>query len=447
VRDRVRTLLSAIRAGTLDRKVLGNLIWNAAGAMIPLLAGILSIPILINVLGTTKFGVLSLAWIIVGYFSLFDLGLGRALTHVISQKLATGAEADVPNIARSGVLLLCGLGLLGGLIVALIAPWLVSTQIKVPPDLQSETLVSLYLLGASIPVVILAAGLRGILEAYERFDIVNLIRTPLGVLNYLAPLAALQISQSLPVLVFTLVVIRVLTCVMLFYFCRRQVPNLLSPLSIDLSAVYHLLGFGGWMTVSNVAGPLLLYAGRFLLAVLVSAEAVSYFAVPYDALINLLLIPGLFVTTLFPVFSGYFGRDLAKAAAAYRRYALYILLVMAPLCGLAIVFAKPGLAIWIGPDFAEKSYVVAQILAAGIFINSVGHLAQAVLQASGRPDITAKLHIAELVLYLPYLVWLVITFDVEGAAIAWLVRVTLSTIALALLVRWRFRSLQKQLPG
>jgi O-antigen/teichoic acid export membrane protein len=88
------------------------------------------------------------------------------------------------------------------------------------------------------------------------------------------------------------------------------------------------------------------------------------------------------------------------------------------------------LAWWINPEFAEQSYRVAELIAVGVFINSFGHLSQSLVQAFGRPDLTAKLHVVEFALYVPYLVWLIDRAGLEGAAIAWVVRVSLSTVAL-----------------
>ena len=60
-----------------------NVLWSLAGTGLPLIVAAASIPSLIAALGTTRFGVLSLAWIVVGYFSLFDLGLGRDRKSVV----------------------------------------------------------------------------------------------------------------------------------------------------------------------------------------------------------------------------------------------------------------------------------------------------------------------------------------------------------------------------
>ena len=69
------------------RLLARNTVWNLVGQVAPMVAAVVSIPILIRHVGVDGFGVLSLAWILVGYFSLFDLGLGRALTRFVADKL------------------------------------------------------------------------------------------------------------------------------------------------------------------------------------------------------------------------------------------------------------------------------------------------------------------------------------------------------------------------
>ena len=63
---------------------------------------LVTIPMLIEGIGRERFGVLTLAWIILGYFSLFDLGLGRALTRLAAEKLGLGLETSIPPLVRTG---------------------------------------------------------------------------------------------------------------------------------------------------------------------------------------------------------------------------------------------------------------------------------------------------------------------------------------------------------
>jgi hypothetical protein len=68
------------RAHFLHGRLLArNVVWNLIGSGAPILVAVFCIPILAKGLGTDRFGVLVLVWALIGYASLFDLGLGRAL--------------------------------------------------------------------------------------------------------------------------------------------------------------------------------------------------------------------------------------------------------------------------------------------------------------------------------------------------------------------------------
>lgn len=382
-------------------------------------------------MGDARFGILSLSWVLVGYFGFFDLGIGRALTHVVATRIAAGKSQELPAIIRAGFILMGILGVLGGLAVAGVAPWIANKVLSIPEDMRAETLTAIYILALSIPVVIITSGYRGVLEGIHRFDLVNLVRAPLGAMTYFGPLLVLPFTYRLPGVVAVLLLVRVVTLVAYAVFCYRAMPHVRQQASFSKAEVRELLSFGGWLTLSNIAGPLLLYLGRFLLAILVSAQAVAYFSTPYEVAISLLLLPGVYVSVLFPNFAQGFQSDKQSVNKLYSKWQFYTLISMFPLCLFTFLAARPLLSVWISPDFADQSYRVAQILAVGVFINSFGYISQCLIQAYGRPDLTAKLHVAELVAYVPYVWWLVSTAGIEGAAYAWSIRVAISTAALA----------------
>ena len=411
-------------------RLASGLLWTLAGTGLPLVAAVVAIPPLVESMGVARFGILSLAWVIAGYFSLFDLGLGRALTQLVAQKIGMDREGEIPSVVWSGTGLMALFGIAGGALLWGLSSWLVLSELKIPEELRHEALMCFHLLAISVPIVILTSALRGVLEARQRFDVVNIIRAPSGVLNYLGPVALLPHTNSLGAMVAVLLGLRLIGFLAHCTACLRLYPELARPMWLDMAAIKPMLSFGGWMTLSNVAAPLLLYLGRFVLALQVSAEAVAYFSTPYDVVVNLLLIPGIFVSVLFPVFTQQFRSNFSATATLYRTAMKQILWIMLPVSALTYILARPALAWWINPEFAEQSYRVAELIAVGVFINSFGHLSQSLVQAFGRPDLTAKLHVVEFALYVPYLVWLIDRAGLEGAAIAWVVRVSLSTVAL-----------------
>lgn len=420
------------RAAQLSRGHLlaSNVVWNLVGNGTPMAVAVFSIPILIRELGKDRFGVLALAWALVGYASLFDLGLGRALTQLVARKLGEEDDTELHALVWTSLLLMLCLGLFGGLAAATISPLLVHEALSVPVELQTEMLHSFYLLALSIPVVITVAGLRGLLEAHQRFRLLNALRIPMGIYSFAAPLAVLPFSHSLVPVVAVLIAGRFVGWILHALLCLRILPSLKQRIVWHSGMAGALLRFGGWMTVSNVISPLMVSLDRFVVGALLSMTAVAYYATPYEVVTKFIFVPGAIVAVMFPAFSAGFVHDQRHAVLLYRRCLKYLFMILFPVVLLTIGFAQMGLTMWLGADFAQHSVSVLQWLAAGVLMNCLAQVPLAFVQGGGRPDLTAKLHMMELPCYLLVLWGLTSTYGIEGAAIAWTARCTLDAIVL-----------------
>lgn len=400
-----------------------NSVFNLFGQGVPFLAALVAIPPLIRGLGTDRFGVLTLAWMVIGYFSLFDLGLGRALTQVVSERVGAGRDTVAPPLVWAALALMFALALVGTLVTSLLAPWLVHSVLKIPALLQDETLHAFYMLAAAIPIVVVTAGLIGILSAFQQFGTLNAIRAPLGIYTFVAPLAVLPFSQSLRWVTAVLVAGRLLACAAYFWACWRVMPKLRRGLAQHYDEIRPLFRFGAWMTVTNLTGPLMLYLDRFVIGALVSVAAVAYYATPYEMATKLLIVPGAVLGVLFPAFAASYRQDQVRLVRLYIRGTKYIALLLFPVILLIVGFAHEGLRWWLGDEFARFSTPVLQFLAIGVFINSLAQVLFTLLQGIGRPDLSAKLHLAELAAYLPLLWWAIHRYGIVGAAMVWTGRV------------------------
>ena len=72
-------------------------IYNLIGQGLIVLVGLFSIPMLIKGFGNERFAILTLAWALTGYFSIFDLGISRGITKSISEKLGEGDLKEIPS--------------------------------------------------------------------------------------------------------------------------------------------------------------------------------------------------------------------------------------------------------------------------------------------------------------------------------------------------------------
>lgn len=420
---------------TAGRLLARNTIWNIVGEGAPLLIAVIAIPVLVRVLGTDRFGILMIVWLLIGYLSLFDLGVGRALTNLVAQRLGKGEEASLPPLIWTANILMLGVGIVGALLLAASSHWLVYSVLKIPEALKREALISLYLLSSALPAVISTTGFRGVLEAYQRFDAANTIRIPMGILSFAGPLLVLPFSHSLVPVVAVLAAGRYLAMIAYVICCRSLLPVMQTKMSWHSALVVPLLTFGGWMTVSNIVVPIMVGMDRFFLGALVSIQAVTYYATPYEVVTKLLIIPFAMAGVLFPAFSASLTCDLAKTQHLYFRAMKMIALLMGPLIVFSILGAHLALKVWLGATFASKSTSVLQLLAVGVFFNSIAQAPFALVQGAGRAEWTGKLHLTELPLYLAIFWVLTRQFGVAGTAMAWSVRAVVDWLLLMMMAK------------
>jgi O-antigen/teichoic acid export membrane protein len=412
-----------------------NTALNLVGQAVPLAAALVAIPWLIRGLGADRFGVLTLAWATIGYFGLVDLGLGRALTHAVATRLGSDRETELVSIGWTALTLMFLLGAAGAVALATATPWLVTDLLKIPPALRAESARSFYLLALSLPIVVSTAGFRGIIEAHQHFGLATALRIPLAVFSYAGPLAALPFTNRLDVVVAVLVLGRVLTWAAHLALCIKRYPFLRHRMAIRREVVRPLLRVGGWMTVSSVVSPLMTYFDRFFIGALLPVAAVAYYVTPFEAVMKLLLFPSALMGVLFPAFAESFARDRLRTAALFDKGVRAVVLVIFPISLVLVTLASEILRAWVGAEFARAGSTVLQWLAVGALINSVGFVGFAVLQGVGRADLTGKLNLIELPLYI-VAIWLFAkTMGLAGVAMAWTLRVFFDTTVLWMMAR------------
>ncbi len=417
-----------------------NTAFNLAGQVLPLLAGVVLIPYIIRGLGADRFGMLGIIWIVFGYFSLIDLGLGRATTKFVAEHLAKSESTHVSEMVWNSILLQIALGVISGAILFLLTPALVQKVLRTPLSLVGEGRTAFYVLATAMPAVLGMNALRAVLEGCQRFDLVNLLRVPSSILAFVIPAIAVAVGLRLPGIVLWMAISRLAFALGHGYFCLTVLPNLRSRPSFRWHTVRPLLSFGGWVTASNLVNPILLSMDRFLIGSLISVAMVGYYTAPFEAVTKLWMIPASLMTTVYPACSALGAEHMHELQTLYSRSIKYIFCALAPVSLMLVIFARPIIGVWLGPGFVDKSAVPLQLLAIGVFINSFAHVPYCFLQALGRPDTTAKLFVCELIPYGLLVWWMIERRGIAGAATAWSIRVSVE-ILLLLWIAWKVFSL------
>ena len=418
-------------------------LYNLAGSLAPTAVTLFTVPVYLRLIGVDRYGVLVIAWVLLGYFGVFDLGLGRAT----AQRIATLRQAGPGDRAEAfwtALMLNTAFGVVGGLLLWLASRFFFTAYIQVAGHLRLEILAAVPWFAAAIPVATVSSVLIGALQGRERFLAINASSMIESVLFQVLPLAvAWQYGPDLSWLVPAALVGRLAVFVLLFFQCYRHVPLNMAP-TMSRALVVPLFRYGRWVTVTGIIDPLLTTLDRFLIGSIAGAKAVAYYTVPYGLAYRVSALPGSLSNSLFPRLSSESWEECRRLMDEAIRA---VSVILTPLIVAVILFMEPFLTWWVGPEVARNGAFVGEIIALGLWFNGLANMPYTLLQAQGRPDLTAKCHLAELIPYCAFLVFALHFWGVAGAALAWTLRVTADAVLLFWISGGAPRSYMAHLPA
>jgi O-antigen/teichoic acid export membrane protein len=406
-------------------RVAHNALLNFLGLAVPLALAFFIMPVAALNLGPARFGLLGLAWAITEYLTLFDLGLGRALVKFVADALHQTSPklSEIVSLSMAAQL---AAGLIGGALFMLATPLLVRDVFNVSPVAAGEALGVFRVVGLSVPVVLVMAGQRAVLDGAQRFDLGASLKMLGSVAALVIPAIGAVMGVSLVVIMLGVLVSRLVVCGLYAIAIRHALPELRWVRSRDWSLLKRLVSFGRWVLVSNTVSPLLVYFDRFALVSIAGLAAAGFYTAPYEGVVRLLLIPvSLFGSLLPALTSAEAGRDRTRFTQMVSASERVLVPLMALPLAVVFVFAPEILGVWLGAQYAAQSAVALRWLAAGVFANSLANPLFVALYAKNRPDLPAKFHLLELAIHVPLTIYLIHAFGIAGAAAAWTARSTL----------------------
>lgn len=384
-------------------------------------AGILALPFVIHGVGPSSFGVIAILLSVVGYTGVLELGLARSLVKHVSRDIALGNADGVAATLWSVVVAQACLGILTMLLLLLLTPALIGV-LRIPVHLQAEADRALHVVAVLPPLMFVTGTFFGLLAAGLRFTTLSVLQAASSVLTYASMAVAASVFHvPLPGIVVLLAAVDVLTLLAAVTACLVLFPAIRRQPSFTVSRLRELSTFGSWVAAHGLLGQFATYFDRVLIGHILVVSAVTYYAVPFDALSKLWIVPSSVVTVLFPAFSGMVAdRNLAphQLSELYIRALKGVLIVLLPVIFAVEVFSGDLLRLWMGVSFAGHATSCMRVLAVAVPLASVAWLPFTLVQSAGRPDLEPKFLLLELAVYAAIAWPLIHANGILGAAVA-----------------------------
>lgn len=377
-----------------------------------------------------SFGLLTLVFSLVGYATVLDGGVARAVIREVARHRANKDETI--KVVGTGFWLVLVLGALSASVLTWISSDLAG-WLKVSGDLEQTASSVFSITGMVVVPLLLTALWVAPLEGMGQFRALNIIRG----LGYLAIFAAISlavwIKPSLTSAAYGLLVGRLLMAGMACMASYRSLGVL--PLAFDRPALVRLYHFGGWLTMSNIISPAIEYVDRFVLSAMAGAGRVGYYTGPSEMLAKLSTIPHAVARALFPQLSALAAGTKPTLKDTLLPISVQGVIGVVVVCG-ALFFGDRIMGLWLGQIYAEISGPLLKIMSIGFLCNALNLIPYTALQAAGRSKQTALVYVVELVPYLLLIMFMVNQFGLYGAAWSWVIKTVFELVAFA----WLYRS-------
>ncbi|SDH72179.1 Membrane protein involved in the export of O-antigen and teichoic acid [Paraburkholderia phenazinium] len=402
-----------------------NAIANFLGSALPMIVSLVTVPLYLAHIGAARYGVLAIVWMLQGYFGYFDLGLSAATSNRIAQ-LSKSSAAERESVLWTALVLNAGFGVLGGLLLFAVGR-LLFQQFHIAPGIHEEVIAALPWIACSVPLATISGVFAGALTGREQFASLNAVQFAGMLIFQIVPLlSAIIFKPDLQYVISAAILGSAASLLLMAVVVCRMFP-LSFAAGPRRAFVKPLFSYGAWVTVTNLASPLLETADRLLIGSVLGPQAVAWYQVPFNLAVRVRILPGVLTRTLFPRLSALGIQDATELST---RAVRGLAAVMTPLIVFGIFLMQPFLELWTGHAFAVRAMSVGEAILLGVWINSLASIPYSHLQAIGRPDIVARFHALELLPFIALLWWTVHRFGLLGAALAWSTRCAVDAILL-----------------
>ncbi len=396
-----------------------NVLWNWLGVLVSLSSGVLLSPYLIRKLGTEGYGIWALAFSIIQYYWLLDLGFRSATVKFVAHYSATGETGRIREVLNTGLVYSTIIALVIMVPIFFGAPYL-NGFFNIQPSYHSQFTILVILVTGSWCAGSAFSLFGASLEAVQRFDLSNRASIVATAVRTFGTFALLYRGYGL-VAIGIVAAVSQLTMYLLNYLAFRRVfpGHMVSPRFATRAMLRKMGAFGIHSFFAVVGNQLLGESVPVLLGHYQAARFVGFYNLPVRLLqytVELVGRIGLVTNTNAAELSAKGESESLTRLAIYpNRYCLAIFM---PLAIFLWIYGDQLFRLWVGAEFAAQSAPLLPILLIGSLIGIVGQFSSSMLlQGLGRHQAYARGLLAEALLGIVVLIWAIPRYGMRGAAV------------------------------
>ncbi len=384
------------------------------------LTGLLYTPYMLRMMGQSEYGLYSLVASVVAYLTILDLGFGNTIIRYTAKFRKQGKTEEIYSMFGMFVILYS--------IIGLIALTLGMTLYFNLDTIYGESLTSEELRKVHVMMLLMTFNVTftfpfsifgSIITAYENFVFQKIIKIARILLNTLIMVLLLKLGYRAIAMVVVITVLNVLTQLINFWYCKYKIKIKIFFSKFDWTFFKTLASYSFFIFLGEIVNRLYWSSGQLVLGAYIGSAAVAVFAVGIQLqqmyMGFSLAIPGVYLPRVTSMASQP-GSEKEISDLFIRTGRLQFIVMSFILSGF-ILFGRPFIILWAGPDYTE-TYTIALLFLVPLTIPLIQNLGITILMARKQVRFRALLYIAIALFSLGLQFLLVEKYGSIGSAIA-----------------------------
>jgi O-antigen/teichoic acid export membrane protein len=355
------------------KQFLVDTAWTWASVIANLFTGLLLSPYIIRKLGSEGYGLWSLVFSIVGYYTVMDFGLRSAVITMTAEHSARGERQKINALLSTTFIYSLGvtavLLAVSGVLTIKAGDWL-----NVSPAWRQPFHVAVGLAGVAVAISFSFNVISGCLEGLQQFSGLNRLRTGVLILRAIGSAVVLAAGFGLVALALCSFASYLVICAGYWWILRRALPGLSVRWRLaELSILKEAGAYGLHTTLAGAGSALLEQTPLVLIGRLLSAAAVGYYSLPS----RMLQYPAEMVTRvtfmLLPIAAELGAKEhsaaLTRLAILANRYSL---ILFGPFALILMTWGSQLIQLWVGAEYARESGPATAFFALGTWLAVAG---------------------------------------------------------------------------
>lgn len=397
-----------------------NASFSTAEYVLRALVLLVSTPIFFRVLGAELFGIWILVNTIMGFSGLFKFGMGQATVKYVSQYRATGDIPALVRVIRTTLTMYLGLGMVGGLLIYLLAPWFVSSAFKIGEEQREIAKLCLMAAGLGYPVVLLQDALEAVYRGYERFDLLSVVNFSFVLVSNGVRIAMVLLGVALPWIVLATVAIMLAFCLIRMLHLRHKFGAHLNFLPAkDLSDQKEVFSYGLFAWLTSVLGIIRQRGDVLIISALLGPAALPPYTIGLRLLEQTHALLAKASQFLFPAFSRLHSQgDVEGLRRQYDKATSIITVLASAMIVPIFMFSGSILTFWISEEFSATATPILQVMALRFAVYPLSIVNAYIMQGVGKVKVMAAVLSVSTLFIFGAMLLLIPVYGLMGAALA-----------------------------